>query len=118
MKLILSTENAFKTIKLREQLIKALKGELDNIKIDTWAYTKSNENYDIIYHNPSQYVDAPDKNVLFNLEVDDSIVQFSIVWWAKNPEPSEEIKCLHVGRLTEMLLRYFRGEYIKLSVID
>ena len=78
MKLILSTENAFKTIKLREQIIKALKGELDNIKIDTWAYTKSNENYDIIYHNPSQYVDAPDKNVLFNLEVDDSIVQFSI----------------------------------------
>lgn len=26
----------------------------------------------------SQYVDAPDKNVLFYLEVDDSIVQFSI----------------------------------------
>ena len=48
MKLILSTENAFKTIKLREQIIKALNGELDNIKIDTWAYIKSNENYDII----------------------------------------------------------------------
>lgn len=36
----------------------------------------------------------------------------------KNIEPSDEIKCLHVGRLTEMLLRYFSDKYIKLSIIE
>lgn len=118
MKIILTTENAFQSIKLRELIIKAVKGDLDNIQIDTWSYTKSGENYDIIYHNPPQYVENPEKNVLFRLEIDDSIVQFSIVWWKKNTEPSDEIKCLHVGRLTEMLLRYFSDKYIKLSIIE
>lgn len=117
MKIILTTDNVFQSIKLRELIIKAVKGEVNNIQIDTWAHTKSGENYDIIYHNLPQYVNFPEKNVLFRLEIDDSIVQFSIVWWKKNPEPSEEIKCIHVGRLTEMLLRCFKDNFIKLSII-
>lgn len=63
MKLILSTENAFKTIKLREQLIKALKGELENLKM-IYGHIQSLMKMTI---SSSQYVDAPDKNVLFNL---------------------------------------------------
>lgn len=63
MKLILSTENAFKTIKLREQLIKALKGELENLKM-IYGHIQSLMKMTI---SSSQYVDAPVKNVLFNL---------------------------------------------------
>lgn len=118
MKVILNTDNAFQSLRLREQIISGIKGELDNVEIDTWAFTKSGENYDILYHNPSQYVDDPTKNVLFKMDIDGSNVSFSIVWWKRNPEPSEEMKCLHVGRLTEMLLYHFRSDFIKLSVID
>ena len=52
MKVILNTDNAFQAIKLREQIIKGIKGEIEGITIDTWSYTKSSENYDIVFHNP------------------------------------------------------------------
>lgn len=118
MKVILNTDNAFQAIKLREQIIKGIKGEIEGITINTWSYTKSSENYDIVFHNPEQYSKEPEKNVLFKLEVDGSFIELSIVWWKKNPEPSDDMKCYHIGRLVEMLLRHFRHNYIKLSVID
>lgn len=118
MKVILNTENTFQAIKLRELIIKGIKGEIDNVKIDTWSYTKSVENFDIVFHNPDQYLKDPEKNVLFKLDVDGSFNVLSIVWWKKNPEPSVEMKCYHIGRMVEMLLRYFSNNYIKLSIVD
>jgi hypothetical protein len=118
MRIILSTENSLTAMRLRDQIIKSIKGEIDGLSIDTWSYTRSGDNFDILYHDPAQYTQEPNKNVLFKLEIDGSNVLFSSVWWKKNPEPSYEIMCLHTGRLTEMLLRYFRGRYIKFTVVD
>ena len=118
MKVILNTENTFQAIKLREQIIKGIKGDIEAVIIDTWSYTKSVEKFDIVCHNPNQYLNDPEKNVLFKLDVDGSFILLSIVWWKKNPEPSDEMKCYHVGRLVEMLLRHFRNSFIKLSVVD
>lgn len=114
MRIILSTGNFLTAMRLRELIIKSVKEG----KIATWSYTRSGNNYDILYHDPKQYTQDPSKNVLFKLEIDGSNVLFSSVWWKKNPEPSYEIMCLHIGRLTEMLLRYFRGRYIKFTVVD
>jgi len=118
MKIILNTENTFQAVKLRELIIKGIKGEMENIDIATWSYTKSVEKYDILFHNPEQYLNNPEKNVLFKLDVDGSFILLSIVWWKKNPEPSDEMKCYHIGRLVEMLLCHFRNNYIKLSIVD
>lgn len=118
MKVILNTENAYQAVRLRELIIRGVKHELDNVEIDTWTYTKSAEEYDIIYHNLPQYVNNPDKNVLFRLVLDGADVIFKLVWWKGKPEPDEKVKALHTGRLVEMLLAHFMQSVIKLSIVD
>lgn len=118
MKILLNTENAMSAMRLRDKIIKALKGELNGINIDTWSYVKAKDNYDIIYHNPEQYVETPEKNVLFRLLIDGEMLAITVAWWSKNPEPTDEMVCLHIGRLTEMLLRYFRSDFINFNVVD
>lgn len=118
MKIILSTENSLTAMRLRELIIKSAKGEIDGQSIETWSYTRSNDNFDILYHNPDQFTQDPAKNVLFKLEIDESNVLLSSVRWKRNPEPLYETVCIHTGRLTEMLLRYFRGKYIKFTIVD
>lgn len=116
MKIILSTNNLLTAMALRSRLINSIKGEVDGVKIQTWSYVKSGDNFDILYHNPSQYVQDPLKNVLFRLQLDGENVVLSTAWWSKNPEPSKEMQCYHVGRLTEMLLYHFSDNFIKYSV--
>lgn len=118
MKVLLQTESPLMAMSLRDYIIKSVKGQIEDVKIETWSYIKSSDNFDVIYHDPQQYVDDPEKNVLFRVEIDGSIVSLSAAWWKKNPEPSIEMMCLHTGRLTEMLLRYFRNSYIKYSIVD
>lgn len=118
MKIILSTENSLTALRLRELIIRSVKGEIDGVTIETWSYTRSGNNFDILYHNPEQYIQDPEKNVVFKLEIDGFNVSLSSAWWGNNPKPLYEIVCLHTGRLTEMLLRYFRGKYIKFCVVD
>ena len=117
MKIFLNTENILLAIRLKEHIIKSVKNEIEGVDIATWSYKKSKEGFDIIYHNLPQYVDSGEKNVLFKIELDNSNVILSSVWWQINPEPSDEMICLHVGRLTEMLLRYFRADFVKFCII-
>lgn len=118
MKIILTTETSLAAALLKQQIITAVKGENTEILIDTWSYKRSGDNYDIIYHNPSQYIDSPEKNVLFRVEVDGTEVFFSTAWWINNPQPANEMLCLHTGRLTEMLLSNFSSNFIKFNVVD
>lgn len=118
MKIILTTETAMAALVLKNHIIAAVKGEIDGVDIDTWSYVKSGDNFDIIYHNPPQYLNSPERNVLFRVEVDGTEVSFGSAWWKSNPEPLREMICLHTGRLAEMLLRYFSGGYIKFNVVD
>ena len=96
----------------------ARSGRCEDITIDTWSYTSSMEKYDLLFHNPPQYVSDNTKHVLFRVYTDGSNVVFNVVWWKNNPKPTEEVMCLHLGRLTEMLLANFRGEYSKLSIVE
>ena len=118
MKVILSTDSMIAAVVLKEKIIKAVSGNIEDINIETWSYLKSSDDYDIIYHDPTQYIEDPAKNVLFRVQLDGSNVIFSSAWWKKNPEPSSEMICLHVGRLTEMLLRYFNSRFMKFTVLD
>ena len=118
MRIILSTDNSLTAMRLRDLIIKSVKGKIEGLSIETWSYTRSRNNFDILYHDLEQYTQDPAKNVLFKMEIDGSNVLLSSAWWKNNPEPLYEIVCLHTGRLTEMLLRYFRGKYIKFSVVE
>lgn len=118
MRIILTTENVFDAARLKDFIIKSIKGEFDGITIDTWSYIKSSDKYDIIYHNLPQYKNDITKNVLFRVEVDGINVILSSAWWSKNPEPSKDIISLHIGRLTEMLLIHFRNYYHRFSIIE
>lgn len=118
MRIILGTENALAAMRLRDQIIKSVKGEIEGVSIETWSYKKSGNNFDILFHDSEQYTQDPQKNVLFKLEIDGSNVLFTSVWWKANPKPSIEMMCLHTGRLTEMLLRYFGGKFIKFSIVE
>lgn len=103
---------------LKMQIIAAVKGDIKGMDIDTWTYVKSGDKFDIIFHDPSQYVNDPTKNVIFKVEVEGAEVSFSTAWWKGRLEPSREMLSLHTGRLTEMLLRYFSGGFIKYSIVD
>ena len=118
MKIILTAESSLSAITLKREIISAVKGEVDSCVIDTWSYKKSGDNFDVIFHNPSQYVDSPDKNVVFRVVVEGTEVILSSAWWSSNPQPTREMICLHIGRLTEMLLIYFSASFVKYNVID
>lgn len=118
MKLILNTNDIISASRLQHNILTSVKGEIDGVSIETWSYTSSMEKFDLLFHNPPQFAYDQSKNVLFRVYTDGSNVVFSVVWWKSNPKPSEEIICLHLGRLTEMLLSHFRGEFSKLSIVD
>ena len=117
MKIILTTESIFSAARLKSKIIKAVDGQNEDISIDTWSYIKSSDGFDIIYHNPSQYTDDPQKNVIFRVELDGENVIFSCARWSKNPQPSDEMNSIHVGRLTEMLLVHFSKDIEKFSIV-
>lgn len=118
MKIILSTDSVMAAIALKQWILQSVRDEIEGVDIRTWSYAKSQEGYDLIYHNAQQYINDPSKNVLFKAEVDGSNLIFSSCWWNNNPKPLIELYCEHTGRLTEMLLRYFRDKFIKFSIVD
>lgn len=118
MRIILTTENTFAAARLRDRILKAVKGDLSQETIDTWSYARAADNIDVIYHNPPQYVDTPENNVLFRVELNGENVIFSTAYWTRNPNPSIQMYCLHVGRLTEMILSHFSGEFSKFSILE
>lgn len=118
MRISLTTENTLAGARLKERIIKTINGDYENITVDMWSYIKSGDGFDIIYHNLDQYVNDPAKNVLFRVEIDGSNVVLSSAWWAGNETPSREIMCLHIGRLTEMLLNYFSDAILKFNIYN
>lgn len=117
MKVRLSTSSALGAVILRHNIIRAINGEYERIEIETWSYKRSSDNYDIIFHDPDQYVNNPEKNVIFRVITDGNDVVFVPAWWKNNPQPSEEMICLHVGRLVEMLTRYFSKEFSVCTIV-
>ncbi|MDE6577258.1 MAG: hypothetical protein K2K58_03705 [Muribaculaceae bacterium] len=89
-----------------------------NNEIPTWSYTRSNENDDVIFHNPSQYIEDPEKNVIFTIELNqrDNSILFSSNWWSQNPVPNEQQILHHVARLGEMLLKNFYNSGFKIVI--
>lgn len=116
MKIVISTEGVFAASRLKDRIISTVKGEIKEMRIDTWTYIKANDGYDVLFHNPEQYSDDPSKNVLFRVVLDGENIVFSCAYWAQNPPPVYSMYCLHVGRLTEMLLTYFSKEFSKFTI--
>lgn len=103
---------------LKHEIINELKRNIDEREIKTWEYTQSKEKFDIIYHNPPQYKDDPQKNVIFKLEIIGEDLVFSTAYWTNKSTPSHEMYALHVGRLTEMLLTYFYDKFIRYEIVN
>lgn len=118
MRIVLTTNDVFTASNLKNTIIEAIKGNITDYSIDTWSYRKAGDGFDVIFHNPSQFVDNPSKNVIFRLEQDGENVLFTGAFWTSNPQPSRELFCVHIGRLCEMLLTYFSRDILRLSVID
>ena len=116
-KIILSTEDMFYAQSLKNDIIKSVKEDSPEI-IDNWNYAKANGNIDVIFHNPDQYVNDKNKNVLFKVERDDNNVVLTNARWQNNPEPSFEMISLHIGRLVEMLLSHFSNQFSRLTILD
>lgn len=74
----------------------------------TWEHdtgTVNNQHVDVIFHNREQYVNDPEKQVIFTIKVLGNNVVINATKWSSNPaEISHEIKALHLGRLVEVLL--------------
>ena len=118
MRIVLSTENVYVASRLRDKILRTVKGDLPQEQIDTWSYVKAADNYDIIYHNPPQYTKTPQNNVVFRVELNGENVILSTAYWTRNPQPVHNMYCLHVGRLTEMLLTHFSGDFSKFSIFE
>ncbi|MBD5304544.1 MAG: hypothetical protein HDS18_07320 [Bacteroides sp.] len=89
-------------------LIKAnLLHRIGNNEIPTWSYVCSDDNKDVIFHNPPQYTDHPEKNVIFIVEVNqnENSILFTHAWWTRNPAPDIQQVLHHVARLNEMILK-------------
>ena len=117
MKVRLVTSSTLGAVVLRQNVIRAVKRENKHVEIETWEYIRSSDNFDIIFHNTDQYVNKPEKNVIFRVVADGNDVVFIPAWWKRNPQPSDELICLHIGRLVEMLMRYFSNEFKECNVV-
>lgn len=100
MKIVINCASALAAKSLKDQIVKDVKNE----ELRTWSYKKSKSKHDIIYHNPDQYVNEPDKNVIFVVTTDDNKVILRTSYWSDKPEPSREMNALHTGRLVEAIL--------------
>lgn len=119
MKLIATTVDVFAASRLQLMIKQAIKGEHPaGLRVDTWTYTRSGDNYDIIYHNVPQYVNDSAKNVIFRMELDGSNVIFTAAHWVNKPTPTHDMDSLHIGRLLEMLLTHFSRYITQVSVAD
>lgn len=118
MRIVLTTENVYIASRLRDKILRSVKGELSQEQIDTWSYARAAESIDVIFHNPPQYADIPQNNVVFRVELNGENIIFSTAYWMRNPQPEHNMYCLHVGRLTEMLLTHFSGDFSKFSILE
>lgn len=118
MRIVLTTENIYAASRLRDRILRAVRGELPQEQIDTWSYAKAANNCDVIYHDPPQFTEDLSKNVVFRVELNGENVIFATTYWNGNPQPSFDMFCLHVGRLTEMLLTHFSGDFTKFSIFE
>ena len=118
MKIVLMTESIYSAVRLKDKIINSISGNVPDIQIDTWSYVKAKDSYDIIYHNVPQYTEDPAKNVVFRVEINGENVYLSCAYWPHNPQPEHTIYCIHIGRLTEMLLTYFGKDILKYTIID
>lgn len=118
MRIVLTTENIYVASRLRDKILRTVRKDESEMQIDTWSYIKAADDFDVIFHNPSQYTNDPLKNVVFRVELNGENIIFSTAYWTHNPQPSHEMYCLHVGRLTEMLLTYFSKDITKYAIID
>ena len=118
MKIVLTTENVYIASRLRDKILRAVKGELPQEQIETWSYAKAAENIDVIFNNLPLYTDTPQNNVVFRVELNGENIIFSTAYWTRNPQPEHKMYCIHVGRLTEMLLTYFSGDFSKFSILE
>ncbi|MDE5810424.1 MAG: hypothetical protein K2H59_09150 [Muribaculaceae bacterium] len=100
MKIVIKCASAIAANRLKNQIVEDVKNE----ELMTWSYKRSGNNNDIIFHNPSQYVNDDTKNVIFVVTTDDNSVVLETSYWKGKPEPSREIKALHTGRLVEAIL--------------
>ena len=100
MKIVIECASAPAAKMLKNQIIDDVRNE----ELLTWSYKKSGNNNDIIFHNPSQYVNEDAKNVIFVVNADDNEVVLETSYWRGKPEPSMEMKALHTGRLVEAIL--------------
>jgi len=116
MKIVLTANGVYAASRLKDRIIRSVRGDEEDIRIETWSYLKSTDGYDVVFHNPSQYVDDPSKNVVFKVELDGENIVFSCAYWTRNPEPDRNMYCLHIGRLTEMLLNCFSKEISRFIV--
>lgn len=101
MKIVIECATAFEARKVKSQIANDVKNE----ELETWEYKKGvSTGNDIIFHNPSQFVNEPNKNVIFVISTDDNKVIFSTTYWKGKPKPSQKMNALHTGRLVEAIL--------------
>ena len=118
MKIVLSTDSMISAVRLKGAILRAVKGENADISIETWSYVRTSDIFDVLYHINEEYVNDPTKNVLFKVVQDGNDVLLTVAWWKRNPDPSWEIRSLHVGRLVELLLTYFKNKFISFKIVD
>ena len=118
MRIILTTDSIYAASRLKDTIIKSAKGEIPEMHIDTWSYMKSSDNYDILYLNLSDFLTDPNKNVIFRVVLNGENLIFTSAYWTRNPQPDRAMICLHIGRLTEMLLTFFPQDYSKFIISD
>lgn len=118
MRIVLTTDDVYKAARVKDKILKAIKGELFQYNIASWSYTKAADNYDIIFCNNSMFTESQVNNVLFRVDLNGENVIFTTAYWSVKSQPSHQMYCHHVGMLTEILLTYFQGDFTKFSITE
>jgi hypothetical protein len=97
---------------LGQTLINEIFNAVEKETVKTWVVRKDEKQTKYLTHKPEQWIDK----ALFGLENEKGKIVISLVWWI-DKEPTEDIKCYYIGRLTELLLVNFSSKFGKFEII-
>ncbi len=94
-----------------QQLVNAINKAITDGTVKTWAIVKNDQSENLYSHTPDQWAEK----AMLKPQISNDRTTFFISWWAKNTEPTHEVKGYITGRFTEILLVHFANYFTSLQ---
>ena len=94
-----------------QKLINAINKAIKDEDLKTWTKIVDKKDEILYSHLPQQW----NEKAMLKPNIQKDKVRFSMVWWDKNEQPTDETKGYILGRFTEVLMVHFKNYFTHLQ---